>query len=32
MLNEKDAIVLLTVGLIQNTKYKWVDIFLNLNL
>ena len=32
MLNGKATIVLLTVGLIKNTKHKWVNILQNQNL
>ena len=32
MLNEKAMIVLLTIGFIKKTKYKWVIIFQNQNL
>ena len=32
MLNGKDTIILLTVGLIKKAEYKWVNIFKNWNL
>ena len=32
MLNEKDTIILLTVELIKQTYYKWLNIFYNQNL
>ena len=30
MLNEKVMIIILTVGFVKKTLYKWVDVFLKL--